>query len=139
MRSNDLTRSTSRTSARNEVKAAGLITEARGTTEGQRIKGSGQEQVPVGAKPCAILFFSPQDPQIATCSQRTVSFHMFFKLPSHSWGTWVAQSVKCPTSAQVMISWLGSSSPASGSVLIAQSLEPASDFVSLSLSLLLPH
>ena len=34
------------------------------------------------------------------------------------WGAWVAQSVKRPTSAQVMISWFVSLSPASGSVLI---------------------
>ena len=45
----------------------------------------------------------------------------------------VAQSVKCATSAQVMISQSVSSSPASGSVLTAQSLEPASDSVSPSL------
>ena len=48
--------------------------------------------------------------------------------------TWVAQLVQCLTSAQVMISWFVGSSPASGSVLTAQSLEPASDCVSLSLS-----
>ena len=48
-------------------------------------------------------------------------------------GAWVAQSVKRPTSAQVTISQFVSSSPASGSVLTAQSLEPASDSVSLSL------
>ena len=50
------------------------------------------------------------------------------------WGAWVARSVKRPTSAQVMISQLGSSSPVSGSVLTAQSLEPASDSVFPSLS-----
>ena len=49
-------------------------------------------------------------------------------------GAWVAQLAERPTSAQVMISWLVSSSPASGSVLTAQSLEPASDSVSPSLS-----
>ena len=49
-------------------------------------------------------------------------------------GARVAQSVKRPTSAQVMISQLVGSSPASGSVLTAQSLEPASDSVSPSLS-----
>ena len=49
-------------------------------------------------------------------------------------GTWVAQSVKLPTSAQVMILWLMSSSPTSGSVLTAWSLEPALDSVSPSLS-----
>ena len=37
-------------------------------------------------------------------------------------GTGVAQSVKGPTSAQVMISWFVSLSPASGSVLTAQGL-----------------
>ena len=42
----------------------------------------------------------------------------------------MAQSVERPTSAQVMISQLVRSSPASGSVLTAQSLEPASDAVS---------
>ena len=46
----------------------------------------------------------------------------------------MAQLVKCPTSAQVMISRFASSSPASGSVLTAQSLEPALDPVSPSLS-----
>ena len=50
-------------------------------------------------------------------------------------GPWVAQSVKRPTSAQVMISHFMGSSPASGSVLTAQSLEPVSDSVSPSLSL----
>ena len=45
----------------------------------------------------------------------------------------MAQSVERPTSAQVMISRFVGSSPASGSVLTAQSLEPASDSVSLSL------
>ena len=53
-------------------------------------------------------------------------------------GTWVAQSVKHLTSAQVMISLLMSSGPVSGSVLTAQSLEPALDSVSPSLSLRLP-
>ena len=44
--------------------------------------------------------------------------------------TWVAQSVEHPTSAQVVISRFVGSSTASGSVLIAQSLEPVSDSVS---------
>ena len=47
---------------------------------------------------------------------------------------WVAQSVERPTSAQVMISRFVGLSPASGSVLTAQSLEPALDSVSPSLS-----
>ena len=59
------------------------------------------------------------------------SLYLQFKPP---WGTWVAQVVERPTSAQVMISWVVGLSPASGSVLTAQSLEPASDSVSPSLS-----
>ena len=62
-------------------------------------------------------------------------------LPGRNWvirGGWVAQSVKHPTSAQVMISRFVGSSPASGSGLTAQSLEPASDSVSPSLSALPP-
>uniref|UniRef100_A0A673SX22 Large ribosomal subunit protein uL15/eL18 domain-containing protein n=1 Tax=Suricata suricatta TaxID=37032 RepID=A0A673SX22_SURSU len=49
-------------------------------------------------------------------------------------GAWVAQSCKRPTSARVMISRFLGSSPASGSVLTAKSLEPVSDSVSPSLS-----
>ena len=48
-------------------------------------------------------------------------------------GTWVTQLVKHPTSAQVMISQFVCSSPSLGSVLTAQSMESASDSVSLSL------
>ena len=51
----------------------------------------------------------------------------------YSRGPWVAQSVKGLTSAQVVISQSVSSSPASGSVRTARSLEPASDSVSPSL------
>ena len=50
------------------------------------------------------------------------------------WGAWVAQLVRRPTLAQVTISWFVGLSPALGSVLTAQSLEPASDSVSPSLS-----
>ena len=50
-----------------------------------------------------------------------------------SQGAWVAQSVEHPTSAQVMISQFVRLSPASGSVLMAQSLEPALNSVSPSL------
>ena len=49
-------------------------------------------------------------------------------------GALVAQLVKHPTLAEVMISWFLGSSPVSGSVLTTQSLEPASDSVSPSLS-----
>ena len=58
-----------------------------------------------------------------------------FSFKTHiSRGAWVAQSVEHPALAQVMIPWFLSSSPASGSVLIARSLEPASDSVSPSVS-----
>ena len=76
-----------------------------------------------------------------------VSPFLFLPL-SHAWlkknyvllgGAWVAQSVKRPTSAQVLISQSLSSSPVSGSVLTAQSLEPVSDSVSPSVSLPLHH
>ena len=49
-------------------------------------------------------------------------------------GAWVAQLVMRLTSAQIVILWFVSSSPTLGSVLTAQSLEPASDSVSPSLS-----
>ena len=49
-------------------------------------------------------------------------------------GAGVAQPVGRPTSAQVMIFQSVSSSPTSSSVLTSQSLEPASDSVSPSLS-----
>ena len=55
------------------------------------------------------------------------------------WGAWGAQLLERPTSTQVMISQfeiMRSSSPASGSVLTAHSLEPASDSVSPPLSAL---
>ena len=47
-------------------------------------------------------------------------------------GAWVAQLVGLPTSAQVTISLVVSSSPMLGSVLTTQRLEPASDSVCLS-------
>ena len=46
----------------------------------------------------------------------------------------MAQLVKRPTSAQVMISWFVSLSPVLGSMLTAQSLGPALDSVSPSLT-----
>ena len=50
------------------------------------------------------------------------------------WSAWVAQSVKRLTLAQVTISQFMGSSPASGSVLTARSLEPVPDSVSPFLS-----
>ena len=57
---------------------------------------------------------------------------MFFLKKVILGGAWVAQSVERPALAQVMISQSVSLSPASGSVLTARSLGPASDSVSLS-------
>ena len=54
---------------------------------------------------------------------------------SHLRGAWVAQSVKCLTLAHIMIPWFVSLNPTSGSVLRAQTLEPASDSVSAPLFL----
>ena len=53
-------------------------------------------------------------------------------------GAWVAQLVKRPASAQVMMSQFVGSSPMSGFVLTTRSLEPASDSVSPSLSVPFP-
>ena len=50
------------------------------------------------------------------------------------WGAWVVQSVEPPTSAQVMILQFVNSSPTSGSVLTAQSLQSVSNSVSPCLS-----
>ena len=50
------------------------------------------------------------------------------------WGAWVAQSVKRPTPAQVMILHFLTSSPTLGSGLTAQSSEPVLVSVSPSLS-----
>ena len=55
------------------------------------------------------------------------------KINKH-WGAWVAQSVEHLTLAQVMVSQFVGLSPASGSVLTAQNLEPPSDSVSPPLS-----
>ena len=62
------------------------------------------------------------------------SIFKFSFIGAPGWLGWL----KVPTSAQVMISRLMSSSPASGSVLTARSLEPALDSVCPSVSLLLP-
>ena len=53
-------------------------------------------------------------------------------------GAWVAQLVKCLTSARVMISQFVSLSPTSGSVLTAQSWKLL-QILCLPLSLHLPH
>ena len=73
--------------------------------------------------------FKHEHPQIQPETQVLLG-----SLKPSSWGTWVALSVKPPTLAQIMISQFVGSTPASGSMLIAQSLESPSDSVSPSLS-----
>ena len=74
-------------------------------------------------------------PLIAQSMATKHNFTSCLKLkPSGMRGAWVAQPVERLTSAQVMISRFMSSSPTSGSVLTARSLEPASDSVSPPLS-----
>ena len=64
---------------------------------------------------------------------KEVGVGKFLFIKSEYRGTWVAQFVGHPTSARVMISLLMGLSPTLGSVLTSQSLEPASDSVSLTL------
>ena len=78
----------------------------------------------------------PVSDSVSPCLSDAPPFKLCFKKINKRRGAWVAQSVKHLTSAQVMISWSMSSSPASGSVLTAQRLEPASDSVSPYLSAL---
>ena len=64
------------------------------------------------------------------------SLSLKIKKNNKHWGTWVAQLVERPTSAQIMVSQFVSSSPVSGSVL-TNSSEPGACFgfcISLSLS-----
>ena len=75
-----------------------------------------------------------QNPKQAPGSELSAQNRMQDLRTVRSWGSWVAQSIKHPTSAQVMISQFVSSSPTSGSVLTAESLEPALDSVSPFLS-----
>ena len=69
----------------------------------------------------------------STCPFEKVNLNKL-QINNKNQDTWVAQSVKHPTSVQVMISQFVSLSPVLGSVLTAQSLEPAADSVSPSLS-----
>ena len=87
----------------------------------------------VSCKPHAVHYI-PKFTSLTTESLYPFNCSSSFKTKKKGWGTWVTQLVRRPTSAQVMISQPKGSSPASGSVLTAQSLQPASDSVSPSLS-----
>ena len=65
-----------------------------------------------------------------TSRREATEFSNWYSVFQQRRGAWVAQSLKHPTLAHVMIRRLVSSRPASDSVLTAWSLEPA--FVSLS-------
>ena len=86
-----------------------------------KVGGTPNGFVQIGSPP-------PRNPALRPCS------NLSLPQEARERGAWVAQSVKPPTSAQVTISRSVSSSPASGSGLMAQNLEPASDSVSPSLS-----
>ena len=77
---------------------------------------------------------SVEAPTLTHCSRRIQNSEIIMLKKKLSGSAWESQSVKRPTSAQVMISQSVSSSPASGSMLTAQSLEPPSDSVSPPLS-----
>ena len=119
--------------------------------------GSGHDLMVCRFEPCIGLYADSSEPGACSDSvslflcpsparSRVLSFSLKnkqtlkknFFLNIQSRGVWVAQSVERPTSAQVMISQLVSSSPASGYVLTSQSLESASASVTPSLSAPLP-
>ena len=68
----------------------------------------------------------------STAPRRLIDANTLLRV--NSWGACMAQLVKRPTSAQVLISLFVGSSPMLGSVLTAHSLEPASDSGTPSLS-----
>ena len=112
-------------------------------------KESGLAQYPLN-NPARVTETVPTKLHLSVCSRVTASpgFQVYSKAgvlettkllrTNELGGAWVAQLVERPTSAQVMILQPVSSSPASGSVPTARSLEPASDSGSPFLSLLLP-
>ena len=122
------------------VKLHGDRTEKRG----DQGRGGGEGQVPFmgtefqsrkekrvlkpdgGGCTTARTYFISQRHTLKTADLTTIKLNSL-------WGTCVAQSVNCPTSAQVMMSQFVGSSPVSCSVLTARSLEPVSDSVSPSL------
>ena len=97
---------------------------------GKRVTGEGPELCP---EPGGNDVRCPLEGHIVHKHWRAVSIWTELKTMDGV-GRLVAQSVKHATSAQVMISQFTSLSPVLGSVPTAQSLEPASDSVSPSLS-----
>ena len=91
-----------------------------------------------GRKFCPVSEVSPGGWEAQECESHCRQKHEHGLGVLVSQGTWMAQSVKCLSLAQVMILQFVGSSPMLGSVLTAQSLEPALDSVSSSLSQPLP-
>ena len=87
---------------------------------------------------CPVSYGSDTTNVLHSCQPQGDSKGTFWERMAGDRGAWVAQSAERPTSAQVVISRFAGWSLTSGSVLMAQSLEPASDSVSPSLSLPLP-
>ena len=116
--------------------------ELRGAWLAQSVKHPTSAQVMisqlVGSSPVVESPFSAQSLLQIPCPHLFLPLSLknkHFLLKELNRGTRVAQSVKHLTSAQVVMSLLVGLSPTSGSVLTAQSLEPASDSMSRSLSL----
>ena len=84
---------------------------------------------------CDILLQISARLRFSSCAYVVYANKQKTVLKKQTGGAWVAQSVERPTSAWVVISRFVGLSPASGSVLTAQSLEPALDSVSPSLPL----
>ena len=101
-------------------------------------RNSSQEQVPgrdftASCQYRGVGFYSgdvwpSQEAELMCWQIAHITLRLFLKVHSLL-GTWGAQLVKHLTLAQVMISQLVGSSPASGSVLTAQSLQPVWDSV----------
>ena len=78
---------------------------------------------------------------LQTCEHMKTMFNFTKYKNEIWWGTWVAQSVECPTSAQIMISQFMSSSPPLGSLLLVSPLQilcplaPSPSLLTLSVSL----
>ena len=112
-----------------------------GGSRGREVKSRGTPTSFLPLRPAAATLVYPPNPDPWARQSRHLRMNKVIskgetQLPHRDmpWGACVAQSVKRPTSAQVMSSRFVRSSHASGSVLTAQSLEPVSDSVSPSLS-----
>ena len=91
------------------------------------------EPVPGSSPGSGVSHLASSSPSVLDC-EHLLPTSLAWQNVDTDRGIWVAQSVKSPTSAQVMISQFLGLSPTSGSELTARSLKPASDSVSPSIS-----